>query len=90
MEDKPHDHLEIRCPKLGGEVTFAYCLTEGGDLPCPRTIVCWQPYFPVETLLRKKLTQEQWDRCFGQKPKEKMVSLIELIEAAKKSKQSRE
>ena len=22
------DHLEIRCPKLGGEVTFAYCLVE--------------------------------------------------------------
>ena len=87
MEDKPHDHLEIRCPKLGGEVTFAYCLMEGGDLPCPRTIICWQPYFPVETLLREKLTQEQWDRCFGQKPKQKMVSLIELIEAAKKRQQ---
>lgn len=87
MGDKSHDHLELRCPKLGGEVTFAYCLMEGGDLPCPRTIVCWQPYFPVETLLREKLTQEQWDRCFGQEPKEKIVSLIELIEAAKKSKQ---
>lgn len=87
MGDKSHDHLELRCPKLGGEVTFAYCLMEGGDLPCPRTIVCWQPYFPVENLLREKLTQEQWDRCFGQKPKEKIVSLIELIEVAKKRQQ---
>ena len=78
------DYLEIRCPKLGGEVTFAYCLVEGGDLPCPRTIVCWQQYFPVETHLRAKLTQAQWDRCFSQTPKGKMVSLVELMEAAKK------
>jgi len=81
------DHLEIRCPKLGGEVTFAYCLVEGGDLPCSRTIVCWQQYFPVEAHLRAKLTPEQWDRCFSQTPKAKMVSLVELIEAAKKRQQ---
>jgi len=52
------------------------------------TIVCWQPYFDVEARLRAKLTEEQWDRCFGKAPKEKIVSLVELIEAAKKRKQS--
>jgi hypothetical protein len=82
-----HDHLELRCPKLGGEVTFAYCQREGGDLPCPRTIACWQPYFPVEIYLRTRLTQEQWQRCFNRVPKEKVITLIELIEAAKKRKQ---
>jgi hypothetical protein len=87
MEEKRHKGLELRCPKLGGEVTFAYCLVEGGDLPCSRTIACWQQYFPVETHLRAKLTQEQWDRCFGKTPKDKMVSLVELIEAAKKRQQ---
>ena len=61
MEEKRNKGLELRCPKLGGEVTFAYCLVEGGDLPCSRTIACWQQYFPVETHLRAKLTQEQWD-----------------------------
>jgi hypothetical protein len=63
MEEKRHKGLELRCPKLGGEVTFAYCLVEG------------------------ELTQEQWDRCFGKTPKDKMVSLVELIEAAKKRQQ---
>jgi hypothetical protein len=82
-----HDHLVLRCPKLGGEVTFAYCQREGGDLPCPRTIACWQPYFPVEIYLRTRLTQEQWQRCFNRVPKEKVITLIELIEAAKKRKQ---
>ena len=83
MEDSSYDQLELRCPRLGGEVTFAYCQREGGDLPCPRTISCWQPYFPVETYLRTRLTRQQWARCFEQRPKEKVVTLIELIEAAK-------
>jgi len=82
------DQLEIRCPRLGGEVSLAYCLKEGGDIPCSRTIVCWQQYFDVEVQLRAKLSEEQWDRCFGRKPKEKIVSLVELIEAAKKRKRS--
>jgi hypothetical protein len=82
------DQLQIRCPRLGGEVTLVYCLKEGGDIPCPRTIQCWQQYFDVEQKLRDKLTEEQWDRCFGKTPKEKIVSLIELIEAAKKRKKA--
>jgi hypothetical protein len=83
-----YDHLELRCPRLGGTVSFAYCQIEGGDLPCPRTITCWQPYFPVDTYLKGKLTQSQWDRCFNQGPKEKIVSLVELAEAAKRRKQA--
>ncbi|MGD9382521.1 MAG: hypothetical protein PVH55_00570 [Desulfobacterales bacterium] len=77
------EQLEIRCPKLGNQVTFAYCLREGGDIPCPRTIQCWHSYFPVEDYLRKKLTPAEWERCFNQTPKEKISTLIELIEAAK-------
>jgi hypothetical protein len=34
------------------------------------------------------LTEEQWDRCFAKTPKEKIVSLVELVEAAKKRKHS--
>jgi len=77
------EHMEIRCPKLGGQVTFAYCLKEAGELPCSRIINCWQSYFPVEEYIRKRLTPADWERCFNQKPKEKILTLIELIEAAK-------
>lgn len=86
MQSDQYDHLEIRCPKLGGEVVFAYCKKEGGDLPCPRTIQCWQRYFPVEIYLRERLTESDWDRCFNSPPKAKMTTLIELIEEAKKRK----
>ena len=82
-----YDHLEIRCPRLGGEVTFAYCKQEGGNFPCPRIITCWQAYFPVEVLLRENLTQEEWNRCFNRPPKGKVDTIFELVEAAKKQKQ---
>jgi len=77
------EQMEIRCPKLGGQVTFAYCLKEAIELPCARIITCWRPYFPVEYYIRKRLTTEDWERCFKQKPKEKISTLIELIEAVK-------
>jgi hypothetical protein len=67
---------------LGGEVYFTYCEREGGELPCPRMLVCWQTFFPVERYLRWKLTLEQWERYVNQQPKTKVESLIELIEAA--------
>jgi hypothetical protein len=60
-----------------------YCCREGGDIPCQRMVICWQPYFPVEAYLRKWLSAEQKDRYFGLKPKEKIVSLVELVEEAK-------
>ena len=85
-DNRTYEHLETRCPRLGGEVTFAYCETEGGDLPCPRILACWQPYFPVEVYLRERLTEAQWDRCFNRPAKDKVTTLIELIEAAKKRK----
>jgi hypothetical protein len=77
------DQLEIRCPKLGGQVTFAYCRREGGILPCQRTIVCWQGRFPVEAFLKTMLNEEDWERWSNQNPKEKMVTLVELAEAAR-------
>jgi hypothetical protein len=85
-DGKMYDHLEMRCPRLGGEVPFSYCKQEGGDLPCPRIIACWQPYFPVEAYLKEKLTPAQWDRFCDQAPKHKVTTLVELIEAAKKRK----
>ena len=79
-----YDHLELRCPRLGGEVKFSYCRKEGGDLPCLRIITCWYPHFPVEQHLRANMTKDSWDSFVGQMPKDKITTLMELIEAAKK------
>jgi hypothetical protein len=89
-EDIIYDHLEIRCPKLGGQVTFAYCRREAGTLPCQRTVICWHCRFPVEAFLKSVLTEEGWAAWTNQSPKEKMTSLLELIEAAKERLQHEE
>ena len=72
-----------RCPRLGHEVKFSYCLREAGDLPCMRTIHCWQLVLDIENYLKEKLTAEQWQKFINARPKDKVTSLIEIIAAAK-------
>ncbi len=64
-----HDEKMIRCPKLGDEMKFSYCLRED-----------------VTDVLNRVLTPDQWARFISAKPKEKALSLIELIEKAKAKK----
>ncbi|SEM16172.1 hypothetical protein SAMN04489760_105158 [Syntrophus gentianae] len=78
------DDLQIRCPRLGHEVPFAYCRREAGELPCFRVLLCWQSRIPAEDILRKTLSPEAWERFCRQESKDKVSSLIALIEAAKK------
>jgi hypothetical protein len=73
----------MRCPRLGHEITFSYCLEESLDLPCSRIVHCWSSVFDVETLLQKELSAENWQRFINSSPKNKVTSMIELIEAAK-------
>ncbi len=82
-EAAKHDHLAIRCPRLGGEVTFAYCRIEGGDLPCARIIPCWENFLPIGPYISSNLLPEAVARFAALRPKGKVASLIELIEAAK-------
>lgn len=79
------DQLWIRCPRLGGETVFSYCLREAGDLPCHRIIACWQVYFPIEKYLKDRFTPQQWEEFQGRRPKEKLSSLLELIDEAQKN-----
>jgi len=79
-----YDRWQIRCPRLGGEVFFHYCEREGGNLPCSRIMSCWQMFLPIENYLRETLSAEEWVRFTSQAPKDKVTSLIEMIEQAKK------
>ena len=78
-----HDDKLIRCPKLGDEMTFAYCLRESGDLPCARIIQCWFRFLDVAMLLKDQLTPSEWERFTSDQPKDKLVNLLEIIEKAK-------
>ena len=76
----------IRCPRLGDEMTFSYCSKESGTLPCSRIIRCWSPFFDVESLLKAQMPAEKFEKFIKSQPKDKVISLIELIEKAKAKK----
>ncbi|PKN29605.1 MAG: hypothetical protein CVU64_07355 [Deltaproteobacteria bacterium HGW-Deltaproteobacteria-21] len=83
--EPPGDDYLIRCRKLGHEVAFFYCRSESAGLPCSKTIDCWYDHFLVEDLLRRELKPEEWDRVFMAPTRPKMVTLVDLIEQAKRS-----
>jgi hypothetical protein len=80
------NNKQMRCPRLGDEIPFFYCLQEAGDFPCARIVSCWSPYFNIEVFLKEKLTPEKWDNFINFQSKDKIPSLIELIENAKAKK----
>jgi hypothetical protein len=86
MNNDEFDNKLTRCPRLGQEIKFSYCRQESGKLPCARIVNCWSPSFDVEGLLRARMSPEAWQKFVGSQPKEKVVNIIELIEAAKKRK----
>jgi len=81
-----YDHREIRCPRLGGQITFAYCRREQGELPCARIIQCWKGLLPVEEYLRDHLSGEEWERCFSKPPKDRIATIFEIVDKVKKRK----
>jgi len=59
---------------------------ESRGSPCFKIIDCWYDYFMIEDFLRKELKPDEWERIFNQPPKQKVLTLVELIEEAKKRK----
>jgi len=79
----PGKEVQIRCPRLGHQISFAYCRTENSGLPCAKTLDCWSVHFPVADLLRQELSPGEWKKAFERPPKPKILSLVELIAEAR-------
>ena len=77
----PAEEFQIRCPRLGHQIGFAYCRTENRGLPCFKSLDCWYAYFDVFGYLRRQLTRDQWRQAFSTSNKNKVGSLLELIAA---------
>ena len=84
----PGDDFKIRCPRLGHQIHFSYCRIENHGLPCFKTIDCWHRHFQVEAYLKKELPEDEWEKAFQRPVTPKMLSLLELIEQAKKARKS--
>ena len=84
MSDPPdsHDGRTRRCPMLGHRLAFSYCRAPGTDLPCRKIFDCWWESFDVVAFVREHYGEEAISRI-TEPPKEKMLSLLELIERAR-------
>jgi len=83
--DESIDQLERRCPRLGGPVLFAYCKTSSDNHSvCWKILDCWWECFDVVGHLKKFLSEDELKELANKKPKPKIVSLVELIEQARK------
>lgn len=83
--DPPEDSVSIRCPRLGHQINFPYCRSENNGLPCFKTLDCWYNHFDVHAYLKDRLTREDFKKSFMEKGKPKVLSLLDLIEQAKKN-----
>ncbi len=84
------DELEMRCPRLGGPVNFGYCRQTGpDDRPCFKILDCWWQRFDVAGHLAARLTREEFEALGRHRPSDKVTSLIDLIEQAKKNSDGR-
>lgn len=78
-----YDKERIYCRKLGHWLSFSYCRQENNGLPCRKIADCWFEKIPIERFLKENYKEEEISYIF--KPsKQKLTSLIELIEQAKK------
>jgi hypothetical protein len=82
--ERPAEEIRIRCPRLGHPVVFSYCRMENRGTPCFRTLDCWSGQVRVKESLLAELSAEQWESLLRREPKPKLVSLLELIEEARK------
>ena len=84
--EPPSDDVTIRCPRLGHQINFSYCRSENRGTPCFKTLDCWFNTFNVHDYLKDILTEEEFKKAFLKKGQPKVLSLLDLIEQAKKRK----
>ncbi|MCF8069050.1 MAG: hypothetical protein K9L30_10735 [Desulfobacterales bacterium] len=79
------DKLERRCPRLGGQIAFRYCLNCSEDhQPCFKIMDCWWEQFDIAGYLKENLSEAAYEKIAGNsKPQPKIASLLDLIEQAK-------
>ncbi|WP_419659953.1 hypothetical protein Dvar_02900 [Desulfosarcina variabilis str. Montpellier] len=78
------ERLERRCPRLGGDVSFAYCCTcEADKRPCFKVLDCWWERFDVVAYMKARLSPEAFEKLSARRPPpNKVASLVDLIRQA--------
>ena len=69
---------------LGHDIQFSYCRAPGRPLPCRKVFDCWFETFDVEAFIRGHFDEADVQRILAP-PADKMSTLLDLIEKAKRS-----
>jgi len=78
------NRLRQRCPRLGHEVPFSYCLGCGdNDQPCWKIADCWWEHFDVVKYLNDHYPEAQVAELLSARPPSKVSSLMTLIKQAR-------
>ncbi|MEW6517242.1 MAG: hypothetical protein AB1439_10110 [candidate division FCPU426 bacterium] len=79
-----HDSLTAYCRLLGHTVAFSYCRSQGLSQLCRQILNCWFERLPIEEYIRAEFGEAELARLTRPSPP-KMLTLIELIEQARRS-----
>lgn len=78
------DHRTRRCPMLGHSLSFSYCRTQDSEQPCRKIFDCWWEEFDIVAFVETNFGKDAISRITAP-PRGKVLSLLELIERARKS-----
>ena len=79
------DSERIYCRKLGHELDFKYCRQEQDFLPCSKLLNCWFQRIAIEDYFQKHFSEAERIKILSP-PKDKILSLVDIIEKAKNKK----
>ena len=79
------NEMQRRCPRLGSPVAFGYCRIAGDQKStCFKVFDCWWERFDVVNYLQQRLSKEDFEKLRCAPPPNKVASLVDLIQQAKK------
>jgi len=68
---------------LGHEVAFSYCRRPGQEIPCQKIFDCWWETIDVHAFVTENYSEEIRNAMI-RPPKPRMLSIMEIIEQARK------
>ena len=89
MTDHRIEDQERRCPRLGGVISYRYCMISGNDnLPCFKILDCWWETFDVENYLQQVMTEPAFNLFIqsARAPQNKVCSILEIANLARRRK----
>ncbi len=77
------DTESVYCRMLGHQVLFSYCKVAKNGIACFKIMDCWFERLPISDYMKDNYTEDEIENIL-KKPENKVITLYELIEQAKR------